>query len=104
MTLKKAGTALHIPHEINTGNAKPIKIPARRKVWSQAELIEKEITKMLDSGVIKKSNSPWAAPVVMVDKPDGTKRMCVDFRELNKVTIKGCLSSSTHRRIIRSFM
>ena len=88
MSLKKAGIALHIPHEINTGNAKPIKIPARRRVWSQAELIENEIVKMLESGVIRKSNSPWAAPVVMVDKPDGSKRMCVDFRELNKITLK----------------
>ena len=88
MTLKKAGASLHIPHEINTGDAKPVKIPARRRVWSQAEMIEKEVEKMLESGVIRKSNSPWASPVVIVDKKDGTKRICIDFREVNKITIK----------------
>ena len=88
MTLKKAGEATHAPHEIDTGEAKPIKLPARRRVWSEANMIEAEITKMLASGVIRKSQSPWAAPVVIVDKPDGSKRMCVDYRELNKVTVK----------------
>ena len=88
LTLKKAGTAMFSPHEINTGDAKPIRIPARRKVWSEAEMIEEEITKMLKNGTIRKSNSPWAAPVVLTNKADGSKRMCVDFREINKVTIK----------------
>ena len=36
--------------------------------------------------LIRKSMSPWAAPVVVVDKKDGTKRLCIDYRRLNKVT------------------
>ena len=88
LSLKKTGKAIYAPHEINTGDAKPVKIPAKRRVWSESEAIEKEITTMLETGVIKKSISPWAAPVVIVDKPDGSKRICVDYRELNKVTVK----------------
>ena len=43
---------------------------------------------MLASNVIRPSNSPWASPVVMVRKNDGSLRFCVDFRQLNAATVK----------------
>ena len=41
---------------------------------------------MQETGVIQPSNSPWASPIVMVRKKDGTHRFCVDYRSLNEVT------------------
>jgi hypothetical protein len=57
---------------------------------SDPELVElkKQIDELLEKGYIRPSTLPWAAPVLFVEKKDGTKRMCIDYRSLNEVTIK----------------
>ena len=50
------------------------------------KFVQKEIKEMEENGVIQKSFSPWASPIVIVEKKDGSKRFCVNYRKLNQHT------------------
>ena len=77
-----------VQHRINTDNAVPIRQrPRRTSPWKQEE-IKRQLTDLIEKGAVEESNSPWASPVVLVTKKDGTKRFCVDYRQLNSVTVK----------------
>ena len=41
---------------------------------------------MLEMGVVRPSESPYASPIIIIKKKDGSNRVCVDFRKLNKIT------------------
>ena len=80
------GTTDQITHSINTGDREPIRQPPRRLPFSLRSRTNELVQEMLNQGVIKPSKSPWASPVVLVEKKDGTVRFCVDYRRLNAVT------------------
>ena len=50
-------------------------------------VFEGYVQKMLEWKIIRKSSSPFASPVVIVKKPDGSNRVCVDYRRINNVTL-----------------
>ncbi|UYV77154.1 hypothetical protein LAZ67_14003459 [Cordylochernes scorpioides] len=56
--------------------------PAERRV------IQSEVEKMMESKIIRPSSSPWASPIILVRKKDGSLRFCVDCRHLNKIPKK----------------
>jgi hypothetical protein len=50
--------------------------------------LKKQIEELQEKSFIRPSSSPRGAPVLFVNKKDGSRRMCVDYRSLNEVTIK----------------
>jgi hypothetical protein len=54
------------------------------------ELVElmKQIAELQAKRFIHPGSSPWGAPILFVEKKDGTQWMCVDYHSLNEVTIK----------------
>ena len=77
-----------LQHHIDTKDATPIRQQARRVPLPRRKTIQNLLTDMLAKGIISPSKSPWASPVVLVSKKDGTTRFCVDYRKVNSVTHK----------------
>ena len=75
-------------HRIDLNTDRPLKQRFRRAPVAQQEVIDQEVQRMLDKDIIEPCDSPWASPVVMVRKKDGSWRFCVDYRKLNELTLK----------------
>ena len=82
------GCAQDVVHTIDTSDHEPIKQHPRRVPFALRARVEEMISQMLRDNVIKPSRSPWASPIVLVAKKDGSTRFCVDYRKLNAVTKK----------------
>ena len=64
-------------------HSRPYRLSEKEK-----EEVKRQVTDFLARGLIEPSNSPYGAPVLFVQKPDGSLRMCIDYRALNKGTIR----------------
>ena len=73
-------------HKIVLTDDEVVKCQPYRVSNAQKDVMVKEVDKMLKDGTIRKSSSPYASPVILVPKPDGTWRFCVDYTRLNKKT------------------
>ena len=88
MSKSELGHTNVVQHVIDTGNSGPIKQQPYRIPVVQRDHIAQLIKQMQTQGIVKPSASPWASPVVLVPKKDGSTRFCVDCRRLNAVTKK----------------
>jgi hypothetical protein len=73
--------------ELMPGTAPVYKSSYRMAIPEIAELKE-HIQELLEKGFVHPSSSMWEAPVIFVQKKDGTQKVRVDYRTLNEVTIK----------------
>ncbi|KAH9704605.1 hypothetical protein KPL70_011534 [Citrus sinensis] len=66
----------------------PVNVRPYRYAHFQKDEIERQVNKMLNSGLIQPSTSPFSSLVLLVKKKDESWRFCTDYRALNKVTVK----------------
>ena len=80
------GCANDIEHDIPLVDDEPFRLPYRRIPPAQFQEVRRHIQEMEQAGVIRKSHSPYASPIVVVRKKDDSIRLCIDYRNLNSKT------------------
>ncbi|KAJ9509154.1 hypothetical protein QJQ45_001643 [Haematococcus lacustris] len=69
-------------------DARPPVTPMYRLSKPEQEELKRQIQDYLSKGMIEPSSSPYAAPILFVQKKSGELRMCIDYRQLNKLTLR----------------
>ena len=77
-------------YDVNTGNSPPVAQGRYRTPYYLRDEMKKIIDKNVASGLMEPCCSPYAAPVLLVKKQNGTWRLVCDYRKLNDVTISDC--------------
>ena len=81
------GKASVIEHKIDLTDDRPIRCKPYPLPYAKRGEIREEIKNMMDTRIVRELSSPYASPLVVVKKKDGSNRMCVDYRKLNLVTV-----------------
>ena len=72
-----------VKHRIRTEDDIPVAQPNRIIPPNQYQEVNDHIQKLLDTSVIRESHSPYASPIVLVRKKNGSLCLCVNYRKLN---------------------
>ncbi len=72
------------PPHIRVEDPRPSRWHAYRYPERSKQLIADMLQDMEDRQIIERSTAAWLSPIVLVNKPDGSKRMCLVFRHVNK--------------------
>jgi hypothetical protein len=62
--------------------------PVYHHSFLENEEINRQIQELLHKEHIHPSSSPCGSPILLVQKKDGTWRLCIDYRALNKITVR----------------
>ena len=82
--------------------ATPVRAPVQRIKPALETSLKEQIDSWLRDDVIAPAESPWASPLVLVAKKDGSTRWAVDYRELNKYTVPDSFPTPNLSQVIES--
>lgn len=82
------GHATKVRHRIKLKDETPFKQRPRPIHPKDYNAVRRHLQTLLEAGIIRESESPFASPIVIVKKKNGDVRLCVDYRRLNMQTIK----------------
>jgi len=69
-----------IEHKVELTEKEPVKHKPYPTPYKMPEVVDKEVDEMLKMGIIEHSEAPYASPLVLVKKSDGTYRASVNFK------------------------
>ena len=77
-----------VTHKVRTTDETPVAQAYRPIPPRDFQEVREHIQSLMLKGIVQESCSPYAAPIVVVRKKDGSIRLCVDYRKLNAKTVK----------------
>ena len=101
-----------ILHDVDVGDATPVKQHPNRSNPSKQAYLDKEINDLLKNDLIEPSHSSWSSPCILVPKPDGSYRMCTDYWKVNNLTktdtfpiprMDDCVDKIGHAKYVSKF-
>ncbi|KAK7945433.1 hypothetical protein WMY93_001161 [Mugilogobius chulae] len=81
------GLAKDVEHKIRLSDSTPFRERSRRLAPADIDDVRRHLQQLLEAGILKESRSPYASPIVVVRKKNGSIRICIDYRTLNSRTI-----------------
>ncbi|KAG6462530.1 hypothetical protein O3G_MSEX013320 [Manduca sexta] len=75
-----------IEMEIHLLDSTPVVYRPYRLSHPERQHVQQMVDQMVQYGIVRESSSPYASPIVLVQKKSGEKRLCVDYRALNRRT------------------
>ncbi|XP_026458954.1 uncharacterized protein LOC113359557 [Papaver somniferum] len=84
---------------------KPVRQKMRRIAPELHTVVEKELKKLQESGIIRKSHYPqWISNMVVVPKKNVGVRICIDFSDLNKACPKDIFPLPSIDQLVESIV
>lgn len=96
------GKTNQVKYQIKLSDETPFKHRACSIQLHDVEAVQKHLQELLQTGVIRESESPFSSPIVVVRKKNGEVHLCIDYRRLNIQTVKEAFSTLTGSKFFSS--
>ncbi|KAF7646900.1 hypothetical protein LDENG_00180850 [Lucifuga dentata] len=83
------GLAKDVEHHIQLSDSRPFRERSWHLAPADIDDVRRHLQELLQAGIIKETRSPYASPIVIARKKNGSIRMCIDYKTLNRCTIPG---------------